>query len=92
MKSVRYKKWDGCQAPFELKRKSVVETFLDNIMKGMGPRTSLAQMMWSGFPLSGMNFRVMGLEEMIQEFQKAVTIKGSLNYLPMIFIFANASS
>jgi uncharacterized protein with von Willebrand factor type A (vWA) domain len=72
MKSVRYGKWDGSQAPFELKRKSIVETFLDNIMKGMDPRTSLAQMMWSGFPLSGMNFRVMGLEEMIQELQKQI--------------------
>lgn len=70
MKSVRYKKWDGSQAPFELKRKSIVETFLDNIMQGMSPRTSLARMMWSGFPLSGMNFRVMGLEEMIQELRK----------------------
>jgi len=72
MKSVRYKKWDGSQAPFELKKKSIVETFLDNIMKGMHPRISLAQMMWSGFDLSGMNFRVMGLEEMIQELQKQV--------------------
>ena len=72
MKSVRYKKWDGSQAPFELKRKKIVETFLDNIMKGMSPRTSLARMMWSGFPLSGMNFRVMGLEEMIQELQKQI--------------------
>ncbi len=72
MKSVRYKKWDSTQEPFELKRKSIVETFLDNIMKGMSPRTSLAQMMWSGFPLSGMNFRVMGLAELVQELQKQI--------------------
>ena len=65
MKSIRYKKWDGSQEPFDLNRKSIVDTFLDNIIKGMNPRTSLAQMMWSGFPLAGMNFRVMGLEEMI---------------------------
>jgi uncharacterized protein with von Willebrand factor type A (vWA) domain len=72
MKSVRYKKWDGSQEPFELKKKRIVETFLENIIKGMNPRTSLAQMMWSGFPLSGMNFRVMGLEEMIQELQNQI--------------------
>jgi len=70
MKSVRFKKWDGSQEPFDLKRKSMVETFLDNIAKGMNPRTSLAQMMWSGFPLAGMNFRVMGLEEMLREVEK----------------------
>jgi len=35
MKSVRYKKWDGSQEPFEFKRKSIVDAFLDNIMKGM---------------------------------------------------------
>lgn len=70
MKSVRYKKWDGSQEPFDLKRKGMVETFLDNIAKGLSPQTSLAQMMWSGFPLSGMNFRVMGLEEMIRELEK----------------------
>ena len=72
MKSVRYKKWDGSQDPFEFKKKKIVETFLDNIIKGMSPGSSLAQMMWSGFPLSGMNFRVMGLEEMIQELQKQI--------------------
>ena len=70
MKSVRYKKWDGSQEPFELNRKRIVDTFLDNITKGMDPRTALARMMWSGFPLAGMNFRVMGLEEIIQELQR----------------------
>jgi len=41
-------------------------------MKGMNPRTSLARMMWSGFPLAGMNFRVMGLEEMMQALQRQI--------------------
>jgi uncharacterized protein with von Willebrand factor type A (vWA) domain len=85
MKSVRYKKWDGSQAPFELKRKSIVETFLDNIMKGMNPRASLAQMMWSGFPLAGMNFRVMGIEEMIQELQKQVVDLFAKYHLENVF-------
>jgi uncharacterized protein with von Willebrand factor type A (vWA) domain len=85
MKSVRYKKWDGTQVPFELNRKSIVETFLDHIMKGMNPRNSLAQMMWSGFPLGGMNFRVMGLEEMIQEFQKQIDDLFSKYHLENVF-------
>ena len=70
MKRLIYKKWDGSQQPFSLKRKEIVDTFMDNIMKGMSPNMSLAQMLWDGFPLHGMDFRVMGLEEMFEELQK----------------------
>jgi uncharacterized protein with von Willebrand factor type A (vWA) domain len=31
---------------------------------------SLAQMLWAGFPLQGMDFRVMGLEEILEELQQ----------------------
>lgn len=72
MKSFLFKKWDGTQEPFGPKKKDIVDTFLDNIMKGMNPGMSLGQMLWSGFPLAGMNFRVMGLEEMVQEFQQQI--------------------
>ena len=70
MKSIIYKLWDGSQLPFTLKRKEIVKEFMDNILKGMTPNMSLAQMFWQGFPLAGMDFRVMGLEEMLQELQK----------------------
>jgi uncharacterized protein with von Willebrand factor type A (vWA) domain len=70
MKWYLYKKWDGTQEPFDLKREDVLDKFMDNIMKGMSPNMSLAQMLWEGFPMAGMNFRVMGLEEMLQELQK----------------------
>ncbi len=72
MKSFLFKKWDGTQEPFGPKKKDIIDTFLDNIMKGMSPGMSLGQMLWSGFPLAGMNFRVMGLEEMVQEFQQKI--------------------
>jgi uncharacterized protein with von Willebrand factor type A (vWA) domain len=65
-----YKRWDGSQQPFSLKRKDIVDKFMDNIMKGMSPSMALAQMMWQGFPLAGMNFRVMSLDEMVDELQK----------------------
>jgi len=65
-----YKKWDGSQSPFSLKRKDIVDTFMDNLMKGMSPNMSLAQMLWEGFQLQGMDFRVMGLEEMLDELEK----------------------
>jgi len=70
MKSVIYKKWDGSQDPFSLKKKDIVDKFMENIMKGMSPNMSIAQMLWEGFPLAGKDFRVMGLEEMFQELQK----------------------
>jgi len=68
MKTYLYKRWDGSQQPFSLEKKDILDKFMDNIMKGMSPNMSLAQMMWEGF--QGRNFRVMGLEEMIEELQK----------------------
>jgi len=70
MRSFLYRKWDGTQEPFSLKKKDIVDKFMDNIMKGMTPNMSMAQMLWDGFDMSGMNFRVMGLEEMLQELQQ----------------------
>ena len=70
MKKVIYKKWDGSQEPFSLRRKDIVDKFMDNIMKGMTPNMSMMQMLWDGFEMAGMDFRVMGLEEMIQEIEK----------------------
>jgi uncharacterized protein with von Willebrand factor type A (vWA) domain len=70
MKTVIYKQWDGYQLPFSLDRKDIVDKFMENIMKGMSPNMSLSQMFWEGFPLAGMDFRVMGLEEMIEEIEQ----------------------
>ena len=70
MKTFLYKKWDGGQSPFSMSKKDVVDKFMDNILKGMNPNMSLADMLWNGFPMAGQNFRVMGLAEMIQELQK----------------------
>lgn len=69
MKTIIYKPWDGKQNPFSLERKEVVDKFMENIMKGMSPNMSLAQMFWEGFELPSMDFRVMGLDEMLQELQ-----------------------
>lgn len=70
MRSYLYKRWDGTQQPFSLRKKDIVDKFMDNIMKGMTPNMSLAEMLWDGFEMAGMNFRVMGLQEMINELQK----------------------
>lgn len=70
MKSIIYYAWDGTQLPFTLKRKDVMDAFMENIMKGMTPNMSMAQMMWEGFDMSGMDFRVMGLEDMLKELEQ----------------------
>ena len=70
MKKIIYRQWDGSQLPFTLNRKEIVDKFMENIMKGMSPNMSLSEMFWDGFSLAGMDFRVMGLEEMIQELQQ----------------------
>ncbi|MFO7962640.1 MAG: VWA domain-containing protein [Desulfobacterales bacterium] len=70
MKFFIYKKWDGSQSPFSLDKKEIVDRFMDNILKGLSPNMAMAQMFWNGFPMAGMNFRVMGLSEMIQELEQ----------------------
>ena len=69
MKRFRYRRWDGTQQPFSDKKREIIDHFMENIMKGMSPNTSMAQMLWEGFPLAGMDFRVMGLEEMVEQIQ-----------------------
>lgn len=70
MKSIIYTAWDGLQTPFTLKRKDIIKAFMDNIMEGMDPNMAIAQMLWEGFPLAGMDFQVMGLQEMLQQLQE----------------------
>ena len=70
MKAIIYTSWDGTQTPFTLKRRDIIKAFTDNIMEGMDPAMALAQMLWEGFPLAGMNFRVMGLSEILQQIQE----------------------
>lgn len=69
MKFFSYHRWDGTQHPFSLRKRAIIDQFMENIMKGMSPNMSLSRMLWEGFPLAGMDFRVMGLEEMVEELE-----------------------
>ena len=71
MKSYIYSRWDGAQKPFSLERREMAQAFLNNLMKGLSPELALAQMLWDGFPLAGKDFRVMGLQELLNELQQA---------------------
>jgi len=70
MKTTVYSAWDGTQSPFTLARKEIIKNFIDNIMEGMSPNMALAKMLWEGFPLSGMDFQVMGLKDILQQLQQ----------------------
>ncbi|MBT3310357.1 MAG: VWA domain-containing protein [Desulfobacterales bacterium] len=85
MKIIKYGKWDGSQEPFSKKRKDIVDMFMDNIMKGMSPNMSISQMLWEGFSLSGMEFQVMGIEEMLTKLQQQIGESFSKYSLQKIF-------
>ena len=70
MKTIVYSSWDGTQTPFSLARNDIIKNFIDNIMEGMSPNMALAQMLWEGFPLTGMDFQVMGLKDILQQLQQ----------------------
>jgi len=70
MKTIFYTAWDGTQNPFTLKRRDLIKAFMDKIMEGMDPTMAMAQMLWDGFSLAGMNFRVMGLKDILQHLAK----------------------
>jgi len=70
MKTIVYTAWDGTQNLFTLARQEIIKNFIDNIMEGMSPNMALARMLWEGFPLSGMDFQVMGLKDILQQLQQ----------------------
>lgn len=85
MKRFRYGRWDGTQQPFSLRKKDVLDRFMENIMKGLSPNMSMAQMLWDGFPLAGQDFRVMGLAEMLEMLEEQKHDLFSIYSLEKIF-------
>jgi uncharacterized protein with von Willebrand factor type A (vWA) domain len=69
MKTIVYSAWDGTQDLFTLARQEIIRNFIDNIMEGMSPNMALARLLWEGFPLSGMDFQVMGLKDILEQLQ-----------------------
>jgi len=63
----RYSRWDGTQEEFTLDPKRALDALSELLMEGLSVEEALDWMRRSGFPLAGMNFRVMGAEELIEE-------------------------
>lgn len=66
----RYSRWDGSQSEFSLDARRALEALSDLMMEGLSPEEALEMMRRAGFELAGMDFRVMGTEELIQELRR----------------------
>lgn len=70
MKVWRYSRWDGTQQEFTLDPKQALDALSELLMEGLSVEEALDWMRRGGFPLAGMNFRVMGAEELAQELRQ----------------------
>jgi uncharacterized protein with von Willebrand factor type A (vWA) domain len=70
MKRWRYSRWDGSQTEFSLDARRALDALSDLMMEGLSPEEALEMMRRGGFELAGMDFRVMGTEELIQELRR----------------------
>jgi uncharacterized protein with von Willebrand factor type A (vWA) domain len=66
----RYSRWDGTQREFTLDAKQALDALSELLMEGLSVDEALEWMRRGGFPLAGMNFRVMGTEELVQELRR----------------------
>ena len=83
MKVWRYHKWDGSQEEFSLDAKKALDAMTDLMMEGLTAEEALEWMRQHGFEMAGMNFRVMGLEELQNERSMgALVLREKLRELP----------
>jgi uncharacterized protein with von Willebrand factor type A (vWA) domain len=67
---IHYSRWDGRQAPYSLEAEEALDELSRLMMEGLDLEQSLDWMRTQGFELAGMEFRVMGLEELLAELRK----------------------
>jgi uncharacterized protein with von Willebrand factor type A (vWA) domain len=70
MRRFRYSRWDGTQAEFRLDARAGLDALSDLLMEGLDVREALAWMQRYGFELAGVELRVMGVEELIDELRE----------------------
>ncbi len=70
MRLVRYSRWDGAQQSWSLDAETALDELNRYLMEGLDLEQSLDWMRQQGFDLAGMDFRVMGLEELLQELRE----------------------
>ena len=72
MKTYRYSRWDGTQDEFSVDPEQALDALSDLMMEGMDARQALEQMRRLGFELGGLDMRVMGLDELVDQLRDAM--------------------
>jgi uncharacterized protein with von Willebrand factor type A (vWA) domain len=70
MMLLRYSRWDGTQRPFSLAVEAALDELARHLMEGMSVDEALSWMRYQGFELAGQDFRVMGVEELLQQLRQ----------------------
>ncbi len=67
---IRYSQWDGTQQVFSLEAEAALDELSKFLMEGLDLEEALQWMRYQGFELAGMEFRVMGMEEMLEQLRQ----------------------
>ena len=70
MKAWRYSRWDDTQEPFSLDAKRALDALSDLLMEGLDVDEALEWMRQHGFELGGLDLRVMGTDELMEELRR----------------------
>ena len=70
MKRMVYSHWDSTQHRYSLDADQSLDELSRFLMEGLDLKESLDWMRYQGFDLAGMDFRVMGLEELLSELRQ----------------------
>jgi uncharacterized protein with von Willebrand factor type A (vWA) domain len=72
MRRAVYSRWDGSQGEFRLDAGAALDALSELLMEGLDAREALEWMRQHGFALAGLDLRVMGLEELLQELRAEI--------------------
>ncbi len=72
MKTAVYSRWDGSQAEFTLDAEGALDALSELLMEGFDVREALEWMRQHGFELAGLDMRVMGVDELVQELRDEI--------------------
>ncbi len=70
MKVHRYSRWDGSQDDFSLDARKALDALSDLMMEGLDVEEALEWMRQAGFELAGMQMRVMGVQELLDDLRE----------------------
>jgi uncharacterized protein with von Willebrand factor type A (vWA) domain len=72
VKIAEYSRWDGSQEAFSLSAERALEKVSELMMEGLSAQEALEWLRRHGFELGGMDMRVMGRDELIQELRDEI--------------------